>query len=178
MTKEIIKLMRSPVDTECLDCGESVDFGVYTHFNGETGEAICIECGVKRGWTDKARVKQLIKKLELQTDIKALVGFRTIELRTLNQLKTKIQIYKLAEKHHDLEQKVLVVLETVTAYLKQCGDAQEKEFFEKMFDALHDVQDLQNVVQREVENRLYMVDRSELRERRKKKKVVAQEKKQ
>lgn len=173
MPKDIIKLMRCPIDTECLDCGESINFGVYAHFNSETGEAICIDCGVKRGWTDKERVKMLIKKLELSTDIKALIGFRKIELRTLNQIKTKIQIYKLAEKHRDLEQKVHVVLETVTAYLKQCGGDQEKDFFEKMFESLREVQDLQNVVQREVEDRLYMVDRAELRERQKKKEVVA-----
>jgi hypothetical protein len=173
-----VKLMRSPVETVCNDCNIEIHFGVYCYFNEETADAVCVDCGVEHGWSDKQRVKLLIKKKELNLDIKALRRVRELESRELARIKRKVKIFRLAETHIQIEQDYLNLSDKVESYLNKCGTAEEKETFKKVFEAAEKVLETQKAVDKEVFDQLYLLDKEELRdkekEKKRKKKMVVQ----
>jgi len=158
-----VKLMRLPIDTHCADkeCEKTLPFGAWAYYNPEEMQAICIECGVKRGWSPKDRVNQLITRLELQEDIKTLRQQRKIEMDALYLLREKIDLHRLGERDVDLEQQIVDLMNLVKDYLQHCGSAPEKEALQKVFDAIRETQELQREVREQVENRLFLLDRRE-----------------
>lgn len=164
MTKEeTVKLMRCPIDTQCgnHECKKDIPFGAWAYYDPRSGEAICPECAVKRGWTPKERVKQLIKALELREDVKALKEQRKIEADALILLKKQINLHRLGESDLELEKQIIALMNTVDSYLKQCGTPKEKEALDKVFDVIQETQELQKEVRTRIQNRLFVLKKKE-----------------
>ena len=160
-TDEAVKLMRLPIDTVCADkeCGKALLFGTWAYYNPEEMQAICPECGIKRGWSPKDRVNQLITRLELQEDIKALRQQRKIETDALYLLREKIDLHRLSERDVVLERQIVDLMNLVKDYLQHCGSASEKEALQKVFDAIRETQELQREVREQIESRLFLLER-------------------
>lgn len=92
-----IKLVRVPIDTHCADpsCKRTLPFGSWAYYHADSEIAVCPDCGVKRGWSSKERANEIIKKMELQEDIKALKKQRKIEADALFLLREKIDLHRL-----------------------------------------------------------------------------------
>lgn len=176
MTKDevkTVKLMRCPIDTHCGDseCGKPLPFGVWVYFNPQSNEAICPECAVKRGWSAKQRVKKLIEGLELREDIKALRKQRKIELDALTLLKEKIDVHRLAERDLELEKQIVELMATVQDYLRHCATPEEKDALNKVFETIRDTQKLQKKVREQVQNQLFLIERKETAQKKKRQPV-------
>lgn len=169
-----VKLMRAPIDTNCVDCPKHLPYGVWIYYNPESEDALCIECGIKRGWMPKQRIKQLIKTLELREDIKALKLQRKQLLASLMQLKRQINIHKLGERDLVLEQQIVKLGDKVQDYLRVCGTAEEADALNKVFEVIRDTQEIQKEVREEVANRLFLVNQETEREKKKKRKTFAE----
>lgn len=158
-----VKLMRLPIDTHCGDkeCMKALPFGAWAYYDPDEMRAICPECGVKRGWSPKDRINQLITRLELQEDIKALRQQRKIEMDALYLLQEKIDLHRLGERDIEFEQQIVNLMNLVKDYLQHCGSASEKEALQKVFDAIRETQELQREVREQVESRLFLLDRRE-----------------
>lgn len=171
---ETVKLIRSPIDTNCDDseCRKDIPFGAWCYYDPQSGTAICIECAVKRGWSPKDRVMQLIKALELREDVKALREQRKIELDALMLLKEKIDLHRLGERDLDLERQIITLTDTVQDYLRQCGTPEEKKALDKVFEVIRETQELQKEVREYVQNRLFLVERKEAALKKKQKVIV------
>src|SRR5271157_1429730 len=99
MPSEAVKLVRVPVNTHCADpaCKKNLPFGSWAYWSEDAQLAICPDCGTKRGWSTKERADEIIKKLELQEDIKALKDQRKIEADALLLLKQEIDLHRFGE---------------------------------------------------------------------------------
>jgi len=175
MSEEVgtVKLMRCPIDTQCGSCREPLPFGAWAYYDPRSGEAVCPECAVKRGWTPKERIKQLIKTLEIREDLKVLKEQVKIETDALMLLRRQIDLHRLGERDLELETKIIEIMNTVDSYLKQCGTPKEKEALDKVFDVIRETQELQKEVREHVQNRLFMLERKEAASKKKNQKVLA-----
>lgn len=159
MPKEVIKLMRSPIDTNCLDCRISLAFGIWIYYNAETGDAICIKCGSKRGWSSKQRVKNLIKKLELQEDIRTLRSQRKLELEKLLVQRREISIIDLAARDVEIEQQILDLMDSAKDYLSHVGSPEERSALEGLFKEIRKNQELQKEIREIIHTREFFIER-------------------
>jgi len=155
----VIKLMRSPIDTHCGDCEKELPFGIWVYYQTDSGDAVCVECGVKKGWTSKQRVNQIVTALELKEDIKALRKQSKIEADGLVMLKDKIDLYRLGERDPELEQQITKLISVVEDYLRQCASVPEKEGLSKVFKSIEECQGLQKEIRDQIESRLFLMDR-------------------
>jgi hypothetical protein len=155
---KVVKLMRCPIDTHC-SCGFEISFGAWCYYNQKTMEALCIECSVKRGWSPKDRVTQLVTLLELREDVKALRSQKKIESDGLMLLREKVDLHRLGERDLELEGQITKVLSVVTDYLQHCASVPEKEGLPKVFEVIKDTQNLQREIREFIENRMFLLDR-------------------
>jgi len=156
---EAVKLMRCPIDTNCADCRDKLAFGVWVYYESQTGNALCIECAVKRGWTPKQRVNQLIEKLELQEDIKALRKQRKIETDALLLIKQETALYEGAKRGPELEANIVKLMQTVESYLKACGTPEEREALTNVFTTMRQAQELQKETRELIQGRLFLLEK-------------------
>ena len=157
----IVKLIRCPMDTECTDCKKTIDFGVWAYFNEENQQTICVECGVKRGWTPKQRIQQIIKHLEMKEDIKALQKQRKILADTILLLQEKVEVHRFGEKDAELETQIIKLMAIVEDYLHHCGTISEKDGLQKVFEVIRETQELQHEVRERIQNRMFMIEKKE-----------------
>ena len=159
-----IKLTRVPVDVRCCaeGCGKSLPFGTWAHFNADTGAAICVECGAKRGWTDKARAVSAVKMLELKEDIKSLRKRYKIEAEGLYLLEEKIDLHQVTQNYQELEARVNGALSQLQGYLTEgIASPHEAEILRGLEQKIHELQDVAGEIKREFDNRLFLLDRAE-----------------
>jgi hypothetical protein len=159
MPEELVKLIRCPIDTNCSECRKDLNFGVWAYFNAETNEAICVQCGTKKGWSSKDRVKNIIKAMELELDIKALRGMKKVETNALLLLRKEVKLYRLGERDLELEQQILKLMGTVQDYFKECGTSKEKEALDRVFEVIRETQTLQKEVREQVQSRTFLMQR-------------------
>jgi hypothetical protein len=161
-----IKLLRVPVgNVKCEDCKRDLPFGAWAHYQADSKKAICIECGVKRGWSDKDRAVNIIKKRELQEDIKALRKRQKIEADALYLLREQVDLHRFGERYLDLERQIHALMDTVQSFVDKVATPQEKDALQKVYKAVGDTQALQKVIQEELESRLFLLERSERRKK-------------
>lgn len=175
---EPITLMRSPIDTNCADpgCKKPLPFGIWVYFVPENNQAICVECGVKRGWTPKRRIKNLIKELELKEDIKVLKHQRKREIEEMMRLEQRIKIFNLGENDLILEAQIVALMNTVKDYLgKSLATPDEKEGLKKVFETIRSAQDLQKKIREEVDEHLWLLEKKERDKKKKKQRTLTQE---
>jgi hypothetical protein len=164
-----VKLVRLPLSTKCAgpECGKPLPFGAWAHYHPDTQQAICIECGVKRGWTDKDRANNIIKKLELQEDIKALRERKKIEANALYLLKEQIDLHRLGERDLDLEKQILELQSRANEYLQKIATSEEKTTFKQFKNTIEEAQKLQKEIREQVESRYFLLERKERKQKRK-----------
>jgi mannose-6-phosphate isomerase class I len=133
MAKEPVVLMRIPIDTNCgvAGCHKKIAFGTYAWYCPDSNETICILCGTKRGWTYKERVKQILKKLELEEDISALKKQRKMEIETLKFVREEIDLHNLGKNDLELEKRIMTLTNRAQEYLEKLATSEEKEMFKR-----------------------------------------------
>ena len=156
-----IKLERVTDDVACLDCNKPLPYGTYAHFHADSGQAICIECGVKRGWTDKARASTTVKMLELKEDIKALRKRYKIEAEGLYLLEEKVDLHQLAENYRELEKQITNTISKLESYLNAVATPEEKVILQSLEREIHGLQDLALEISNEFKARLFLLDKAE-----------------
>ena len=154
---EAVKLIRSPIDTNCVHCPSKIPFGVWSYYEPTTGNAVCVECATTKGWMSKERVNQLIKKLELQEDIKALRKQRKIETDELLLVRREFDLHEVSRKDRELEGQIVKLMQHVEEYLKSCGEKEEKKILKNVFDEIRKTQDLQKEVRELVKDRIFLL---------------------
>ncbi len=158
-----VKLMRLPINTKCAEkkCGKDLLFGTWAHYIKDSGKAICVECGVKRGWSSKDRAKQIIKKLELQEDIKALRDHKKRLTKQLYLMQERVDLLHLGELILDLQKKVVALMGKVQSYLESCATPEEKTILKQVNEALQESVALQKEIREKLESRLFLLERAE-----------------
>jgi hypothetical protein len=173
---EPVKLMRSPKETECCnhECNAPISFGAYAYVNSDTEEALCLECGVKRGLSSKDRAKQVVEYLELRELIKALKDEAKVQGNGLVLLKEQVDIYRLGERDLDLEKSVLALAKMAEDFMRQSiGTSEETEALRKLLESIAEDQELRAEIRAQVERRLFWLKTAEKKV--KKKHAILQE---
>jgi len=158
-----IKLDRITFDGKCVDCGKSLPFGTYAHCH-ESGNAICVECGVIRGWTDKARAMATVKLMEIKEDIKALRKRYKIEAEGLHLLEQKVDLHKVTANYQAIELQITTTIAKIESYFHAMGSmasAEEKAVLDSLSKELPQLQDLLLEIKKEFDTRLFLMDRAE-----------------
>ena len=156
---EAVKLIRSPIDTNCVHCPAKIPFGIWVYYEPTTGNAICITCATTKGWMSKERVNQLIKKLELQEDVKALRKQRKIETDALLLVRRELDLNEIMKKDRELEGQIVKLMQHVEEYLKAAGEKEEKKILKNVFDEIRRTQELQKEIRELVKDRLFLLER-------------------
>jgi hypothetical protein len=156
-----IKLDRVTLDLKCLDCSKPLPFGTYAHFHAESGQAICCDCGAKRGWTDKARATSSVKLLELKADIIAVRKRYKVEAEGLYLLEEKVDLHQLAESYIELEKQILGAVDKLESYLNAVATSKEKAILESLEREIMGLQDLALEISNEFKSRLFLLDKAE-----------------
>lgn len=165
------KLMRSPIDTHCADpeCKTSIRFGAWCYYHPETG-ALCLECGVKRGMSNKHRVKQLIESFELKEGLSALKKEVKTVLQDLSDIKQHIDLYKLGERHTQLQEQKEKLYNMIDDYLKNVATQDETKAITQMQQAIFETTKLQEEIREKIRKGLL----ERMKQKKKKKKKVPQ----
>ncbi len=158
-----VKYVRIPLDLRCDDCQKELPWGTWAHYQPDLKKAICTECGTKRGWTDKERATNLVKKRELQEDIKALRKRQKIEATTLYLLQQEVDLSKFGKRYEALEQEIRAAMKTVDSYLSKVATPEEKQALQAVTQLIDELRLTQKVIQEEVESRLFLLERSKRR---------------
>jgi hypothetical protein len=176
LPKEPIQLMRSPRETKCCnrECGAAISFGAYAYVNSDTNEALCLECGVKRGLSSKDRAKQIVAYLELREDIKVLKDEKKVQGDALVMLKQQVDLFRLGERDLDLEKSILSLSKLASDYLRSnLASDEEKAALQQLLGAVEDAREMQREIRDQVERRLFWLKSAESQV--KKRKPIAQE---
>lgn len=158
-----VKLMRLPINTKCADkdCGKPLPFGTWAHYVKDSKEAICIECGAKRGWTDKDRANNIIKKLELQEDVKALREHKKRLSKEVFLMQERVDLHRFGERILDLEKQSINIMAQVQSYFQHCATPEEKVSLQRVCDELQGNTELQKEIREQLESRLFLLERAE-----------------
>lgn len=157
-----IKLMRIPVkDVVCHDCKCELPFGTWAHYLTGTTLAICLPCGAKKGWTDKERATHIVKVRELKEDIKALRKLKMAEADALFLVREKVDIHRFGERYIELDLLIHRSLAKVQEYLDKVATSEERKMFRELYSIITEIRETQKVIQKEMEERLFLVERSE-----------------
>ncbi len=167
MPGEKVDLVRVPIDVACTDCGKKLPFGAWAYFNADSEQAICVECAARRGWASKDRVKDIIIKLELQEDIKALKKERQVWANALHLLKEQTDLHRLGERIIDLEKQATNLMGKVQSYFQKCAGPEEKKILQQVCEELREVSELQKEIREHLESRLFLLERKERKQKRK-----------
>jgi hypothetical protein len=156
--------MRSPKETVCCnrECGAAIHFGAYAYVNSDTKEALCLECGVKRGLSSKDRAKQIVAYLELREEIKALKDEKKVQGDALVLLKQQVDLFRLGERDLDLEKQIMSLSNLAKDYLRSnLASDEEKVALQQLLDAVEDARELQREIRDQVERRLFWLKSAE-----------------
>jgi hypothetical protein len=172
---EPIRLIRLPIDTNCSDCKRPLSFGIYGYFNADSQDALCIGCGVKRGWCSKDRALNIVKKLELTQDLKALRDQAKIEADALLLVRQQIDLHRIGENDALLERQMLSLIDTANDYLHHVATEPEKEALKKLLDTIQDAQKLQQEIREQVQSRFFFLERLDQKRKRKIQPIIPSE---
>lgn len=159
--------MRVPINTNCADCKTKINFGVYAYYSEQTDDTLCIDCGTKRGWSTKQRVKTVIKNLEAKEELKAIKLQTKIELSTLLYYKKTIDLYKLGENDIQLENQIVTLLKSATDYMEKVATPEEKKTLKKLQFEIRKTQEMQKQIREEIHSRIFLLDKEKKKRKRK-----------
>ena len=156
-----VKWERIPIATECLDCGKDLPFGAWGHWHSDSGQAICGDCGVHRGWTDKTLANLQVKTAEIKADIVSLRKRYKTEVEGLYLLEEKVDLHQLAESYIALESKIVSTISKLESYLNAVATSEEKVILESLRMEIDVLQDLAQEVSNAFKVRLFLLDEAE-----------------
>ncbi len=157
---EVIRLMRSPIETNCGDCKVEIKFGTWCYYEPSNGNAVCIDCGTKKGWQPKNRVNLIVEKLELQEDVKALTKQRKIEMEALLCIRKELDLREIGKRDLDLEGQIIKLMGTAEEYLKSgVASKDEDKALKTVFEEIKHAQELQREIRETVHNRLFLLEK-------------------
>ncbi len=155
-----IKFDRVTFDVKCADCGRDLSFGTWAHFHAESGQAICVDCGAKRGWSDKSLAVNNVKQLELKAELSALRKRIKIEAQGLSLIEEKVDLCRFAESYNELEKQVLGAVAKLESYLNAvpCG-SQEKAILQGLEREVQELHSLASTIKQEIATRLFWLEK-------------------
>jgi hypothetical protein len=156
-----IKWERVTEDTKCLDCGKSLPFGAWAHWHADSGQAICGDCGVHRGWTDKSLASLSVRLAELKADVVSVRKRYKIEVEGLYLLEEKVDLHQLAESYIELEKRINGAIAKLESYLNAVATSEEKCKLMILEKEINELQDLALEISNEFKSRLFLLDRAE-----------------
>jgi hypothetical protein len=156
-----IKFERVTFNTKCLDCGKDLPFGYYAHFHADSGCAICVDCGVKRGWSDKAIAQNSAKLQELKADLAALRKRVKVESQGLFLIEEKVGLHQIGEGYNELEKQIEGALAKLQSYLFAVATPQEKALLQELEGEIRRLQDLAREIKLEFDARLFWLDKNQ-----------------
>ncbi|MCW4024955.1 MAG: hypothetical protein NWF01_07975 [Candidatus Bathyarchaeota archaeon] len=155
-----IKWERIPDDLECRDCKKKLPFGSWAHYHADTNSAICDECGVNRGWTDKNVASTNVKALELKKLLAALRKRVKVESEGLSLVQQQVVLHEIGAKYGELEKQIMVAMSRLERYLTaDLGTPEDKTTMRELEAAVYRLQDLACSIQREISTRLFWLDK-------------------
>jgi len=160
-----IKWERVTHDTVCLDCGKQLSFGSWAHFHADSGQAICGDCGVNRGWSDKTLAKLRVQFAEVKQDIISVRKRYKIEVEGLHLLEQKVDLHLVTENYRAIELEITKMLSKLDSYFNTCVTSQEKAILQGLKDELPKLQDTLLAIKTEFDTRLFLMDRAERKHR-------------
>lgn len=160
-----IKFERVTDDTVCLDCGKSLPYGTWAHFHADSGRAICIECGVKRGWSDKSIASLSVKSLELRKELAALRRRIRVESDGLGLIEEKVALCQIGEGYKELEVQITATMAKLESYFGAVATPEERVVLQGLERSIHELQDLALSIKQEIDTRLFWLDKSDKKNR-------------
>ncbi len=162
MVNNEIKFTRVPIkNAVCGDCKRPVSWGVWAHYQESTGEVVCQSCGLKRGWQEKDIANYILKKRELQEDLKALRSRIKIEGDALYLLTEKVDLTRFGERYLDLERQIHKSLDSVQSFIEKVATPEEKTALRKVYDVTDETRQVQKEIKEELDMRLFLIQRAE-----------------
>jgi hypothetical protein len=156
-----VKWERIPISTKCLDCGKDLPFGAWAHWHGDTGQAICGDCGVHRGWTDKTLANLHVKLAELKADVVTVRKRYKIEVEGLYILDEKLELQRLEESGKALEKRILDAVSMLESYLQAVATGREKLILENIEKEIQSLHSLAVEINTELRTRLFILNQAE-----------------
>jgi hypothetical protein len=156
-----IKWERISISTFCLDCKKPLHYGAWAHFHADSGQAICGDCGVHRGWTDKTLANLQVKTAEIKADIVSLRKRYKTEVEGLYLLEEKVDLHQLAQSYIELESKIVGIISKLESYLNAVATSEEKVILESLEREINVLQDLAQEVSNAFKVRLFLLDEAE-----------------
>lgn len=159
-----IKFERITMDLKCLDCGRPLPFGAWAHFHSESGCAICVDCGTKRGWSDKAIATNNAKLQELKAELSALRKRVKIESQGLYLIEEKVELHKIGQNYGELEKLIEGTVAKIEDYFNHMGNlatAEEKTVLQGLAQEIRRLQDFALSIKQEFDARLFWLDKNE-----------------
>lgn len=167
-TPEGPKLMRAPIDLKCANehCEDrEILFGAYCYYHATTG-ALCLNCGVKRGWVTKDRIKKLLEEMDLKLSVSELKRQVKTEILELKDLKEQRSIYELGARQPELEEEKNQLVQIALKFMREkVGTPEQEKALQQILDQVAEVEALQKKVQEEVADRLKVFERKKKRKK-------------
>jgi hypothetical protein len=158
-----IKFERVTLDLPCLDCSKPINFGDWAHFHSESSSAICVDCGAKRGWSDKAMASHNAKLQELKTELSALRKRVKVEAQGLYIIEEKIELHQIGENYKELEKQIEVAIAKLWDYFNSLATSEEKATLKGLEKEIRRLQNFALEIKREIDTRLFWLDKNEQR---------------
>lgn len=154
-----IKFDRAPADVSCCardhQGDRTIPFGVHCYLNPETQQAVCSDCGEKRQWSHKDRIKKIMGATEIQCDIKALKKEKKALIDAVLLLKKEVNIYRIAEQNKELEKQKQELFAVVRDFIdKGIATKDEKLMVQRVFNTIAKIEERQEEMKEEVSNYL------------------------
>ncbi len=158
-----IKFERVTMNLKCLDCGKDLPFGFWAHFHAESGCAICVDCGAKRGWSDKAIATNNAKLQELKAELAALRKRVKVESQGLYLIQEKVGLHQIGEGYNELEKQIEGAIDKLQSYFNSVATPEEKVVLQGLEREVRRLQDLAVSIKQEFDARLFWLDKNEHR---------------
>ena len=156
-----IKFDMVTLDLNCLDCQKVIKFGDWAHFHAESGCAICVDCGAKRGWSDKALAVYNAKMQELKVELAALRKRVKIEAQGLYLIELKVDLHQIGETYNELEKKIEGALARLWSYFNAVATPEEKVALQALEKEVRSLQGLALSIKQEFDVRLFWLDKTQ-----------------
>jgi valyl-tRNA synthetase len=140
----------------CCDCGRQAELQFAI-----TSSAVCIECGAKRGWSDKALAVYNVKVAEAKLVLSALRKRTKIESQGLSLIEEKVSLHQIGENYNELERHIEGAIGKLESYLNAVATPEEKAVLQQLEQEIHKLQDLAFGIEKEIDTRLFWLDKNE-----------------
>lgn len=161
------RMMRCPIDTHCSEegCKKEIRFGAWCYYHPHEG-TLCPECGVKRGWTGKDRIRRVIEYYELKYDLQEIKREIKEDMEQLADIKTRVNIYELGQRNKDLEEIQKEMGKLALDFMRKAyATPEEKELVKRILKQDEDIEQLKKQIKEEVAARFKFFQKKKKRKK-------------